>query len=83
MEDTERSNSNSQHKRETSTNVHLLNDCCIGGRTKEWRKNQKVAEGGRNGGGKLTLRTNLGASLDPELLSLRILLTFMIGVGYI
>ena len=64
-----------RHKRKTSTNVHLHNDCCFGGRSKEWRKNQKVAEDGGNGGAAEAhfARTTLGASLDPKLLSLRIL----------
>ena len=40
-----------KHKRKTSTNVHLQNDCCFGGRSKQWRKDLKVAEDGGNGGG--------------------------------
>ena len=40
-----------RHKRKASTNFHLQNDCCFGGRSKRWRKDQRVAEDGGNGGG--------------------------------
>ena len=56
-----------QHKRRISTNFHLQNDCCFGGRSKRWRDMaEMVAEAH-------FARTTLCASLDPKLSSLRIL----------
>ena len=56
-----------QHKRKISTNFHLQNDCCFGGRSKRWRDMAEIVAEAH------FARTTLCASLDPKLSSLRIL----------